>query len=266
MLSGLILARFHLLAIQSHGADCWILYPAKIISVPTYRTLTVLLGLFPIIYFTAIGLSGYEYQKALHQAEQGDLQAADESLSRAQHLAPAAANIFMTHADLYRYLLAALPASSKQEKTELFTAAQGLLKQAEEMNPLLVPVFVVRGQLYQQNPVLAGEGWAEQVARNYARALKLNPRFYPARLSYAQFLLDRGRRSEARQLLEDGMRHWYFPSEAVLPYYLLTAKLRFQAGEKEQGKLLQQKIEEILLASGWTRTSRPAQSKVKLTR
>ncbi len=243
LLAGIVLGRLHDVVIPSDRLRT--VTVQRLIGAPAYKSLVVLVGLLPISYFAAVGLSGYVYEKALRLAEQGELQAADEALLEASRLAPQSANILMTHADLYRHLLEALPSESQREREALFTEALATLARAEKLNPFQVQVLFVRGRIYEQNSRLTGEQELVNAIENYERALALNPRFYAARVAYAQLLLKQGRERDAKTMLEEGLRHWYFPYEAIVPYYALTAKLRLRAGDARGAKELIAKIEQI---------------------
>src|SRR5713226_5448671 len=261
--AGLALARLHILLMQNQSRTLEFSV-SRLFGARAYYMVIVLLGLFPLTYFVAMSLHEIEYQNGLNEAETGNIQGADLSFVRALQFAPLSANVLLTRADLYRHAIVGLPKTEQQKKLDLFKAADIWLKKAESINPLEPQIFSVRAQLYQDNPLYLGDHWQKQVEQSYRHALQINPRFFQGRVLYAKFLISQGQPKLAHEVLEDGMRYWYFPSETIIPYYILTAKLRFQAGEKEQTKLLQQTIEEILLANGWTRTSQPAEPKVKL--
>jgi hypothetical protein len=93
---------------------------------------------------------------------------------------------------------------------------------------------------------MAGEQWLEQTERGYERAVRLEPRFYTARVELAAFWLERGERDRARDLLEQGMAYAYVDQERILPYYLLTAALRRQGGDTEGARQIDQRVANIL--------------------
>lgn len=251
LVGGVTLGRFHSLIIQVEKTGCWELLPSKIFGQPGYRIITLLLVLFPMIYFVSIGLSAYEYEKALELAEKGQMEAADDALSRAARLAPTSDSVLMTRADLYRHLLKESPGINLSEKVALFSEAVALLENAMRLNPLRPHNFALLGQLYQENAALVGKDWIERAMRSYRHALELNPRFYPARLAYAQLMIQQNRIPEAKQSLEEGLRYWYSGSEQIVPYYVLAAKLRREAGDEKGSEELGEKIKQALKNSGW---------------
>lgn len=207
-------------------------------------------------------MSARETENGIEQAKQGFLIEADKSLVRASRLYPYADNILVSRADLYRHVLAKMPQWAQDERRTLFNQSRELLDEAQRLNPLRPVNFLVRGTLLQENPELAGEDWAERAASAFQHALRLNPRFYAARLTYAKFLLARDKTNEARQVLEDGMHYWYPEYDDLVPYFALTAKLRAAAGDGEGAKQLREKIDRSLKNSGWKWVPRPEQAKL----
>ncbi|MEK7207281.1 MAG: O-antigen ligase family protein, partial [Pseudomonadota bacterium] len=265
MISGLMLGRIHSIAVSVEGIKGLVLRPSRVFGAKAYRAMVILLAMFPLVYFVSLGLSAYEYDKALALTGKGHLQEAGEALSRAARLSPTSDNVFMSQADLYRHLITVLSSEKQNEKILLFNQARDLLDQAEQLNPLRAQIYAVRGQLYQENPLLLGEDGFKQAIQAYQQALRLNPRLYPARLRYAKLLYSLGRREEAHRLTEEGMKHWYYETDDIVPYYAFTAKLRFEAGEKEQAIALANSIERILKDFGWRRVPVPERPMFKTT-
>lgn len=253
ILAGVVLGRFHQLATQAQPAQVTRIYPATWLGKPAYRAFVVLFALFPVSYFVSQGVSDYYYQHAVIQAREGKLEAAGDSLSRAARLAPLADNVLNTYADLFRHLLAALPEAAHEDRKLLYTAALELLDKAQRLNALRAQIFLTRGQLYHQNPDLAGERWFDLASTEYQTALRLDPRFYKARVAYAKLLLKQNRQAEARQVLEDGMRYWYFETPDILPYYELTRRARLWAGKTAGAQELDSRIAPLLKMAGLKR-------------
>ena len=262
IIGGVMLARFHGLAAPAAGIGHWYIRPAAWMGASAYRTITLLLVLFPLVYFGSISLSIYETDKGLEEAKQGRLEEADRSFARAHRIYPYADNILINHADLYRHILRVAPGLATEKKSELFAQASSMLVEAERLNPLRPLNFLVRGRLYQENPTLIGENGAEKIGDAYRQALKLNPRFYHARAAYGAFLMTARRTKEARQILEEGLRYQYIEHEEIAPYYALTAKLRLQAGDKEGAAQLWKRMEGALENSGWRRIPLPEKARL----
>lgn len=258
ILAGVVLGRFHQLATQAEPAPVTSIHPATWLGRPAYRALVIVLMLFPVSYFVSQGLSDYYYQQSIRQAREGTLEAAGDSLSRAARLSPLADNVLNTYADLLRHLLVALPEAALEDRKLLYIATLELLDKAQKLNSLRAQIFLTRGQLYQQNPALAGERWLDLACTEYQAALKLDPRFYQARAAYAQLLLSHGKTPEAKQLLEAGTRYYYFETPDILQYYELTRWARAQAGETAQARQIEARAEDILKRFNMRRVVVPA--------
>ncbi len=253
ILSGLMLGRLSQLFDRYDGVRYWLLKPGRYLSKPVYRVIIVILLLFPLTYFGSIILAITETDRAHAFAKQGRLDKADKSLHRAARFYPYADNILITHADLYRHVITVLPRAAKKEKEVLYRRALKLLIHAEGLNPLRPLNYLVRAQLFQQNPALTGRGWQTMAAQSYRHALALNPRYFHARLAYASMLLKNGQRRAAREILEQGMQYWYADTRHVIPYLLMTAKLRREMGDKAGAKQLLDRIRLLAKTTAWRR-------------
>src|SRR3990172_4272874 len=254
ILAGLVLARFQQLAMANLALDVTVLNPNRWLRKRLYYTLAPLLVLFMLGYFVMQALADHYYGKALMQANQGRLEAADDSLAYAMRLSPLADNVLNTRADLLRHLLSGLttaaPDTSQNHKKVLYDAALELLYRAEALNPLRPDIIFTRAKLYEANPALAGPNWLQLTEDAYKKALKIDPRFYRARHAYGQLLIAQNNIPAAQTLLEDGMKHSYFPQPKLLPYYVLTANLRLYLHETKQANALKQEIDIIVKTQG----------------
>ncbi len=248
VLCGLLLGRIQDLSVTP-GSDTpvWSLHPSKYFTQRGYRLIVAIGALLPIGYFSAIGLSSYFIARSSPLAWEGRIEEAERALVLAQRLWPDSDTPRFGRADLYRHVLlsAASPLSNEKRQT-LFQGAETLLVEAEQRNPYRPHIFLVRGQLYELGPELAGAHWKSKTEQAYQRALQLEPRYYRARLNYARFLLGQGLEREARLILEDGMRYQYLSVADVLPYFGLTAQLRERAGDVPRARELRVKMGEIL--------------------
>jgi O-antigen ligase len=250
ILAGLILGRLHALATKTTQPSYLVISPQKFVSVGGYRVIAILLLVFPLMYFVALGSASYEYRRAMQLAEEGKLEASYYVFNVAARLFPNADNVLMSQADLVRHLITALPETSQLQKKALLDEARELLDEAEGINPLRPQTYVVRAQLYEQNPSLIGKDWSGQAVNAYRQALQVNPRIYEIRYLYGQLLLKLGRFEEAHRVLEEGMRYWYFEYEHIIPFYALVERLRREAGDKAGADQLNRKIAEVLKNSG----------------
>ncbi len=257
IIAGLMLARMSQLFDQYTDVKVWQFRPGRFLGKTSYRIIIVLLILLPVTYLASITLAIFETDRGLELAKKGLLDKADRSFARAARVYPYADNILISHADLYRHVIALLPKNAREERKIMFNKAHGLLTRAEKLNPLRPLNFLVRGQLYQQNPALSGPDWRAKASKAYTHALALNPRYYRARMAYARMLLKTGERKAAREILEAGLIYTYYDNEYIAPYYALTAKIRWKMGDKTGARELQERVKSAMAVSGWEWVPRP---------
>lgn len=244
MMSGLAMGRFHELAVGKLKAPSLLLRPSRFVGKQAYPLIVLLLVLLPLFYFFALGMANSYYDRGTAQAREGKLQEADTSLDIAQRLTPSDDRILIAHADLYRHAVVALPADDPGRKS-LYEDALRFLDQAQEANALRGLTFVIRGRLYQQNPAFAGENGRGLAAESFRRALALNPRLFQGRMDYVSLLLQAGKKEEALQSLDEGVRHDYPNMPELIPFYSLTARLRREASRVEEAQALEDRIKEL---------------------
>ena len=245
MASGLLMGRFHDLAIRKLRVTAFRIRFSRIVGRQAYPAIVILLFLLPIFYFIALGLANSYYDKALLLAREGKLQEADINLATASRFTPSDDRILIAHADLYRHAATLLPADAEGGKKSLFNDSLKFLDSAEQANPLRALTHVIRGRLYQQNPALAGDTWQLLAAESYRRALNLNPKLFLGRLDYAELLLQSGQKEMALETLEAGVKYEYYPMPNLIPFYSLTARLMREAGKIEQATVLENKVADL---------------------
>lgn len=245
MMSGLSLARFHELATRNLKSSSLLLRPSRFVGKQAHPLIVLLLVLLPFFYFVALGMANSYYDRGMAQAREGKLQEADQSLATAQRLTPSDDRILIAHADLYRHAIAVLPPDEFGGRKSLYDDALRFLDQAQEANALRGLTFVIRGRLYQQNPVFAGENGLELASESFRRALMLNPRLFQGRMDHVSLLLQAGKKEEALQSLDEGVRHYYPIMPDLIPLYSLTARLRKEAGRAEEARALEDRVKEL---------------------
>jgi Tfp pilus assembly protein PilF len=246
LVAGVMLARFHELATARHGAHVWVFKPTRYIRLNIYRPLVVLVVIAGIGYWISQALANYAFQEAVQLVKEGELDRADLTLSRAQRLSPDSEMVLVARAELYRHVIAAAPVSAADDKRRLFASAIETLDRAEKLNPYRADIPFLRSRLQWLVKTMAGENWKQQTVRSYEQSIRLQPRFYTARVELASFWLEQGQPAKAREVLEQGMAYEYVGQERILPYYRLTAALRRQAGEIEGARQLEQRTADIL--------------------
>lgn len=245
MMSGLALGRFQELVTANLKVSMLELRPSRFIGKQAYSLIVLLLVLLPAFYFVALGMANSYYDKGMTQARGGKLEEAAKSLATAQLLTSVDDRALIAHADLYRHALAMLPPEQSAGKKALYEDALRFLDEAQQANALRGLTFAIRGRLYRQNPMLAGEHGNELAAESFRRALALDPRLFQGRLDYVSILLQTGRKEEALQSLDEGARHDYPDMPELIPFYSLTAKLRRETGRAEEARVMEARVKEL---------------------
>lgn len=244
LLVGLALGRLHELVSNALAGTALVLCPAPHLRQPLYRfaVLAVIAG--PAVYLAAVGLSDHYFARGLAHGMRGEFQQADRAIRAAQQLAPAS-NKLLAYADLLRIALRAVPKESMADRRALYDEALAWLDGSLRANPYQALSHVVRARLYEEQPDLVAGDWRALAAAEYRRALELNPRLYTVRVYWAELLLGTNQTEKARDVLENGMAHWYAETPPVIAYYELTARLRRASGDGEGAGMLDQRVEAI---------------------
>jgi O-antigen ligase len=251
MLTGFMLARLLELGGKSAGVRIVVWRPSRLLSAGGWRILLVAGFFFPAVYFISAPASVYYTDKGVALAAQGRLLEAEDALVRASGLYPFADNIYISQADLYRYMLTLIPVEFGADRRRLYGAAFSLLDRAARLNAYRPLNFLVRGRLYAENPDLASADAVSMATGAFERALALNPRFYPARVAWANFLIAGNDTAAARALVEDGLRELYMVHEGIVPYFALAGRLRAAAGDQAGAEEMGERIKAAMAASGW---------------
>jgi O-antigen ligase len=255
--AGLVLGRFHDCVFQAVPPREYRIRPERAMQAHAYRVIAVLIALFPLTYFVALGLSDYLYKRAYDEAAAGKLVDADNTFSWAERLTPRDDRVLTMHADLYRHVMQRLPQAESAERRTLYEAALALLEEAQSANPYRSLVHVVRGRILEGNAALTGPDWRERAESEYTKAIALNPRFIAARVEYATLLLNAGREREAYRILDTGIDLWYYPGSVPLGYYEFTLHLARKLGESERAKDVEQRLIAMREAIAKTAPARP---------
>lgn len=239
LLCGLMIGRLVTLTAPAQERTLTLL-PSRYLGRRAYQLLTLLVLLFPAVYFARIGIASVDTDRGLALAKQGDWLAAEAAMVRALKLWPESDAIHMSLGDLYRQLIAANAKASPEQRKLVFDRALTLLNQAVAINPLRAQNYGVRAELVRQNPRLVGDATRAyaMVDSDYSQALRRDPLYVFARVRYASFLLEHREPKRARQVLEAGLAYRYPPADVLVSYYLLSAKVREQDGDTSGAKEL----------------------------
>jgi O-antigen ligase len=241
--AGLALGRFHECVGEAVPARARTMRPSSVLRSRVYTVTVILVALFPLSYFVALGLSDYFYKRGFELAAAGELPQADDAFTWAERLLPGDDKVLIMHADLYRHVLKRLPQNDLAERRSLYEAGMALLDEAQSENPYRALVHVVRGRVFQENQGITGSDWRRLTESEYAKALVLNPRLYIARAEYANLLLGAGREQQAYRVLTAGIDDWYYPSDSVLAYYRLTAEVAKSLGDGTRAQEIARKFD-----------------------
>jgi O-antigen ligase len=250
MVTGLFLARLDRLALEAGGGRGASFRIGTSFTAAGFRAVVAAVALLPVAYFASQAAYAYSYRQAVSEIADRRYAEADQSLLLAARLAPLADNVLVTHADLLRRLLDAMPAREAGKREFLFAQGAHLLARARALNPLRAEPDLILGVLLADHPELAGDGAQREAAHYLRQAMERDPRLFPARMALARQLRSQDRLVEARQILEEGLRHWYPETPDIVPYYRQLAAARLEAGDVRGAERLGRRTREILAAGG----------------
>ncbi len=231
MLVGLVLARLHQLATNNQPSGHFLLQPARRFTPLGYR-LTIVCGmLLAVFYLLGTGLSQHQWDQSQLRLQKGEIQAALKALRGVPFYAPGAHVARNEEARIYTALMHLDPNMPAEKRAGYYYESLRLLAQAKSNNPLSPQTYFYRGRLAQTAPELAGEDWWEQARDAYVKALRVDPRFYLARMAYARLLLEQKEEARALGVLKAGGEYPYKPRVPLLGYYQLLAERLRAAGD-----------------------------------
>jgi O-antigen ligase len=212
LIAGLLLGRFNQLADHLESVQKYTWQPAHLFRPAVYYTVLGLVIVTSSSYFIRIG-AAYHYQhKAYQLAAINQLENAHNAFRHSQNLAPRVDSSYYADADLLRK--SALLLANRPELAQgLLEEAEVLLDRAEELNSLRPHTPYIRGMVLEQK----SPDKQNQIIEAYQAALIRNPRFLPARIAAARYLIEQDKQDHAIQLLQDGLAYSY---RQISPAYL----------------------------------------------
>jgi len=243
LLAGLLLARFDQLStfiLEERNTNI-----KAYINLQQYLTaryfypLVIIIATVLCIYFSAQAISFIQLDKAQKYAKSSDMEQAHDAYQLAQKVNPSFDTPFYSDADILR-----LSANSLTEQVNLkkamYKEAEYLLEHARKLNPLRPQTPYVLGKVYEQlYPEKQGE-----IINLYDKSLRIDPRYLPARLAKADYLISLNQPELAYQVLESGINYNYKKlNPAFLNYLSLYQKMAELRGNEELAKTLQQRLE-----------------------
>lgn len=222
IVGGAMLARFHYLT--GMNASTAMRFGGRL--KPRFVQALVVLGtLFSLMHFGSHFGTEVLRQKAGAQLQEGELEAAHRSLLRAQRLAPALDVAWYSHAEVLRDILEGIDRRDESRRRTLFEIALANLDHAQRVNPYRAETHHLRGVLIGQEHELVGAEWQGEAIAAFKRALRLDPRFVPARLGWSDLALKDGEPAAALAILNEGLTHWYGRNTTTATYLWRTAAL-----------------------------------------
>lgn len=124
-------------------------------------------------------------------------------------------------------------ASDDQSASAAFGLILGRLSRAEQLNPLRpsIPYLRARARL-----ALGPPADSDAVLVDFNKALTLRPRYFEARLRYAETLIALGRVQEAHGLLVEGLKFAYSPYQGLADYYRFTEAVCTELGDEQNAE------------------------------
>jgi tetratricopeptide (TPR) repeat protein len=101
------------------------------------------------------------------------------------------------------------------------------------------------GLLLENENNKVGKQSLERIMGLYRQALKIDPRYYPARVDLARLYGKLDQNDRAKELLEAGLHYYYHDIPDIIPYLQLAGHYRYQKGDTKGFNMLQQRIEDI---------------------
>jgi O-antigen ligase len=241
-ITGLLLGRFNQLADLLIGQHLMMYRPSHLFRPSIYYTLVGIICLTLASYFISRGIAYHYQHKGYQLAAQNQLGSAHRAYHLAQRLAPRVDSSYYADADLLR--ISALALSTRPELAHrLLAEAQTLLARAEQLNPLRPQTPYIRGLVLE---MVSTDTTPATIIQTYETALGHNPRFLPARLALARYLITHGQQEQAQQILWQGLAYRY---RQVSPAYLELLEMNLAMANQMGNKELATQLTNVLVKS-----------------
>jgi len=239
LVTGLLLGRFNQLCQMPVAAAEEDKLLRDYLGAPIFYLLLGVVGIFLLNSFVNVGLGSYFQQRGKQLAGMAQLEQAHNAYLKAQRYTPLFDTVFTSDADLLRRS-ALLVQDRPPLAQSLQQEAQRNLARASWLNPLRPQSQYVQAKLYEQTlpdrplPVVAA----------YANALKLDPRYLPARVALARYLIKLDDSEMAMQILREGMAFRYRGlSPTFMDYVSLSIEVARQQGEMKLASDLEVRLQ-----------------------
>jgi O-antigen ligase len=144
----------------------------------------------------------------------------------------------------------------KRERDTFFREAVAALDRAEKKNPAYVLIWDMRARLYYAvDGVLMDDGYEKAVAL-LKSVIAFDPLAVDSRVGLAKLYNLRGKRKEARAVLDDGMK-WPRPrGRTDINYLIATAQMHEATGDEKGAARLLEEVKKRARAYGYVETPR----------
>jgi O-antigen ligase len=209
------------------------------------RLVAVLLCLFPLAFFLRGGSAHYCSEQALSAYRNGQTQSAFVWLARARTLWPSNDFNWYMEGEIVRFALAEGQAKTVKQKDNLLSYGVEKLQHAEKLNPYRPMIPAKLAQLKELDTIGTITRDLPSAQQLYRQAVRLEPRYIPARMALARLLEKKGASKRAHSLLENGLRYHYNNVPALIPLLEKTAAYRREAGNLVGAQKLEERSAKI---------------------
>ena len=238
---GLFLGYFNYLADQLQGITLKHWQPSRLLRPVIYYFCAATVSLSLLSYMASIGVAYHYQHKGNLFAAKAQLEDAHHAFRLAQILAPNIDSAYFADADLLRKSALVVAQHRPEFSMGLLQEANELLEHAELLNPLRPHTPYIRGLVLEQ---LQHNKNAE-IIDAYQTALIRNPRFLPARIALARYLLNLKKYDVADQLLQEGLSYSYrHVTSSYLELIELNHSSAVRRGNTEQARNLSALLKE----------------------
>ena len=238
---GTVMARWYLLMPRSEAS-------LKTIELNRYgrwmKHAPATLCLVPLFWLMTGGLSQIATQQAMTAVAADDTGQAVTHLQTAQRWWPSNDfNWYMT-GEVIRLGLRSQHQDDSR-RGEALSLARESFEMALQLNPLRAAAAHKFALLLVDNAQQLSAEDRQRIVPLLTSALRIDPRYFPARIDLARYFAAHNAHDQAQQVLEDGLKNHYRNVPALIPYLQLAATYREAENDSAGAEELQERIREI---------------------
>ena len=205
----------------------------------------VALCLVPLFWLMTGGMSQSATQRALKEVAADKTGLAVTYLQKAQRWWPSNDFNWYMAGEVIRLGLRNDQAHASDRHESAFSLARDSFEAALRLNPLRAAAPHKFALLLMDNGHLLSEAEKERVLPLLISALRIDPRYFPARIDLARSYESAGAHDRARQVLEAGLQEHYRNAPALIPYLQLAADYRLADRDAQGADELRRRIRAI---------------------